>query len=156
MKLTCTVCVAFVVLHCSLQYSPNIIVLYVGFPATVLSQLTTGPMLDVLAPEDKKGYLQGLNSSVMNFAIGTFPCVARRICFLHVTIYGLNLYVLLLQPLLLGFSESSLMRQGQTLPFGCKYDAPLFGHNASPLFGHEVLQFSFLLLHLLSPQWYRH
>ena len=28
-------------------------VLYLGFPLTVMSQLTTGPMLDVIAPKDK-------------------------------------------------------------------------------------------------------
>lgn len=38
-----------------------------GFPFTVLSQLTTGPMLDVIAPKDKIGYVQGLNNSSMNF-----------------------------------------------------------------------------------------
>ncbi len=28
-------------------------VMYAGFPFTVFSQLTTGPMLDVIAPRDK-------------------------------------------------------------------------------------------------------
>lgn len=38
-----------------------------GFPFTVLSQLTTGPMLDAIAPEDQIGFIQGLNNSSMNF-----------------------------------------------------------------------------------------
>ena len=34
-------------------------VLYVGFPFTVLSQLSTGPMLDVIAPPEQRGSIQG-------------------------------------------------------------------------------------------------
>mmetsp|Transcript_62803 Transcript_62803/g.185464 ORF Transcript_62803/g.185464 Transcript_62803/m.185464 type:complete len:510 (-) Transcript_62803:200-1729(-) len=48
-------------------------VLYLGFPFTVFSQLTTGPMLDVLAPIDKIGYVQGLNNSAMNFGMAIAP-----------------------------------------------------------------------------------
>ena len=48
-------------------------VMYGGFPFTVFSQLTTGPMLDVLAPEDKIGYVQGLNNSAMNFGMALAP-----------------------------------------------------------------------------------
>lgn len=48
-------------------------VLYLGFPFTVFSQLTTGPMLDVIAPEDKIGYVQGLNNSAMNFGMAIAP-----------------------------------------------------------------------------------
>jgi uncharacterized membrane protein len=42
-------------------------VLYVGFPFTVVSQLSTGPMLDTISPVNKRGYCQGLNTMVMNF-----------------------------------------------------------------------------------------
>lgn len=48
-------------------------VMYAGFPFTVFSQLTTGPMLDVLAPEDKVGYVQGLNNMAMNFGMAFAP-----------------------------------------------------------------------------------
>ena len=44
-----------------------------GFPFTVFSQLTTGPMLDVIAPEDKIGFVQGLNNSTMNFGMALAP-----------------------------------------------------------------------------------
>mmetsp|Transcript_9995 Transcript_9995/g.11986 ORF Transcript_9995/g.11986 Transcript_9995/m.11986 type:complete len:296 (+) Transcript_9995:147-1034(+) len=47
--------------------------MYAGFPFTVFSQLTTGPMLDVIAPEDKIGYVQGLNNAGMNFGMAFAP-----------------------------------------------------------------------------------
>lgn len=47
--------------------------MYGGFPFTVFSQLTTGPMLDVLAPDDKIGYVQGLNNMAMNFGMAFAP-----------------------------------------------------------------------------------
>ena len=37
------------------------VVLPGGFPFTVLSQLTTGPMLDAIAPEDQIGFIQGVS-----------------------------------------------------------------------------------------------
>lgn len=42
-----------------LAFAFFVIVMYGGFPFTVFSQLTTGPMLDVIAPEDKIGFVQG-------------------------------------------------------------------------------------------------
>ena len=48
-------------------------VMYAGFPMTVLSQLTTGPMLDVIAPADRIGYVQGLNNAAMNFGMAIAP-----------------------------------------------------------------------------------
>lgn len=48
-------------------------VLYAGFPFTVFSQLTTGPMLDTIAPIDKIGYVQGLNNAAMNFGMAIAP-----------------------------------------------------------------------------------
>lgn len=50
-----------------------VFVMYGGFPFTVFSQLTTGPMLDVIAPKDKLGYVQGLNNSAMNFGMAVAP-----------------------------------------------------------------------------------
>jgi MFS family permease len=52
-----------------------VVVLYAGFPITVFSQLTTGPMLDVLAPNDKIGFVQGLNNSAMNFGMALSPFI---------------------------------------------------------------------------------
>eukprot|EP00934_Nitzschia_sp_Nitz4_P006897 Nitzschia sp. Nitz4//scaffold25_size161228//144463//149493//NITZ4_002455-RA/size161228-augustus-gene-0.119-mRNA-1//1//CDS//3329544661//6887//frame0 len=46
---------------------------YVGFPFTVFSQLTTGPMLDAIAPVEKLGYVQGLNNAAMNFGQAVAP-----------------------------------------------------------------------------------
>lgn len=43
-----------------------IVMLYGIFPWTVLSQLSTGPMLDMLAPVDKRGFAQGINMTVMS------------------------------------------------------------------------------------------
>ena len=50
-----------------------VFVMYAGFPFTVFSQLTTGPMLDAIAPESKIGYVQGLNNSAMNFGMALAP-----------------------------------------------------------------------------------
>jgi hypothetical protein len=50
-----------------------VFVMYAGFPFTVFSQLTTGPMLDVIAPIDKIGYVQGLNNAAMNFGMALAP-----------------------------------------------------------------------------------
>lgn len=49
-------------------------VLYVSFPMTVISQLSTGPMLDRISPEDQRGKIQGYNMAMMNLAgaIGPF------------------------------------------------------------------------------------
>lgn len=50
-----------------------VVVLYVGYPFTVISQLTTGPMLDAIAPESQKGYVQGVNNAVMTFVSAVSP-----------------------------------------------------------------------------------
>lgn len=50
-------------------------IMYLGFPMTVISQLSTGPMLDMIAPSARRGYVQGLNTSVMNFGSAIFPWV---------------------------------------------------------------------------------
>ncbi|KAL7537544.1 hypothetical protein ACHAXR_007899 [Thalassiosira sp. AJA248-18] len=59
----------------NLAFGMFVFVMYAGFPFTVFSQLTTGPMLDAIAPEDKIGYVQGLNNSSMNFGMALAPWV---------------------------------------------------------------------------------
>ena len=54
-------------------FAAFVTVLCVGYPLTVVSQLSTGPMLDVLAPKEKRGYVQGINTSCMNFAGAVAP-----------------------------------------------------------------------------------
>lgn len=50
-------------------------ILYFGYPVTVISQLSTGPVLDIISPVDKRGYTQGLNTLVMNFGMAVTPLV---------------------------------------------------------------------------------
>mmetsp|Transcript_7928 Transcript_7928/g.12222 ORF Transcript_7928/g.12222 Transcript_7928/m.12222 type:complete len:466 (+) Transcript_7928:932-2329(+) len=50
-----------------------VVFLYAIFPFTVLSQLSTGPMLDRLSPVERRGFAQGLNITVMNFANAVAP-----------------------------------------------------------------------------------
>ena len=57
----------------NIAYGFFVAVMYGGFPFTVFSQLTTGPMLDIIAPEDKLGFVQGLNNSAMNFGMALAP-----------------------------------------------------------------------------------
>ncbi|CAB9500687.1 major facilitator Superfamily [Seminavis robusta] len=49
-------------------------VLYIAFPLTVISQVSTGPMLDRIAPESRWGQIQGFNAAAMNLssALGPF------------------------------------------------------------------------------------
>ena len=47
--------------------------MYMGFPFTVISQLSTGPMLDRIAPLEQRGYVQGLNTTVMNIGTAVAP-----------------------------------------------------------------------------------
>lgn len=54
-------------------YAGFITALYVGFPFTVLSQLSTGPMLDAISPMNRRGLVQGINISVMDFASAISP-----------------------------------------------------------------------------------
>lgn len=74
-----TGCVTSALLVIGLQTPSNalfgvfITILYVGFPFTVISQLSTGPMLDCIAPPEKRGSIQGLNSMTMNFSIALAP-----------------------------------------------------------------------------------
>ena len=50
-------------------------VLYGVYPFSVLSQLTTGPMIEAIAPEHQKGLAQGLNNGVMNFVMAVAPII---------------------------------------------------------------------------------
>jgi hypothetical protein len=54
-------------------FAAFIVILYCGFPFTVFSQLSTGPMLDSISPVDKRGFTQGLNTAVMNFGQALTP-----------------------------------------------------------------------------------
>jgi hypothetical protein len=57
------------------SYAGFVTLLYCGFPFTMISQLSTGPMLDMMAPADKRGLTQGLNQTVMSFGSAVFPWV---------------------------------------------------------------------------------
>lgn len=50
-----------------------VFVMYGGFPFTVFSQLTTGPMLDVIAPEDKVSTL-GTETQISCFETWHLTC----------------------------------------------------------------------------------
>ena len=54
-------------------YAGFVTLLYAGFPFTMISQLSTGPMLDMIAPADKRGLTQGLNQTVMSLGSAVFP-----------------------------------------------------------------------------------
>jgi hypothetical protein len=56
-------------------YAGFVTLLYAGFPFTMISQLSTGPMLDMIAPADKRGFTQGLNQTVMSLGSAVFPWV---------------------------------------------------------------------------------
>ena len=47
--------------------------MYLIFPLTVVSQLSTGPMLDRLAPVNRRGLIQGINITVMNVSNAVAP-----------------------------------------------------------------------------------
>ena len=51
------------------------VVLHVGFPFAVMSQLSISPMLDRIAPIDKRGFVQGIYSTCLNIAMGVSPWV---------------------------------------------------------------------------------
>lgn len=53
--------------------------LYVCFPMTVISQLSTGPMLEAITPPEKRGMSQGVNITVMNFGAAVSPFVLGTI-----------------------------------------------------------------------------
>ena len=49
--------------------------LYACFPFTVISQLSTGPMLEATSPPDKRGLAQGVNITVMNLGAAVSPFI---------------------------------------------------------------------------------
>ena len=51
------------------------IVLYGGFPFTIISQMTTSPMLDRISPLDQRGYVQGLSMSALNIGSAVAPFI---------------------------------------------------------------------------------
>jgi len=53
--------------------------LYACFPFTVISQLSTGPMLEATSPPDKRGLAQGVNITVMNLGAAVSPFVLGAI-----------------------------------------------------------------------------
>ena len=53
--------------------------LYACFPFTVISQLSTGPMLEATSPADKRGLAQGVNITVMNFGAAVSPFILGTI-----------------------------------------------------------------------------
>eukprot|EP00617_Octactis_speculum_P005736 CAMPEP_0185788124 /NCGR_PEP_ID=MMETSP1174-20130828/144339_1 /TAXON_ID=35687 /ORGANISM="Dictyocha speculum, Strain CCMP1381" /LENGTH=77 /DNA_ID=CAMNT_0028481631 /DNA_START=94 /DNA_END=324 /DNA_ORIENTATION=- len=55
------------------SYAMFILTIYAGFPLTFLSQLTTGPMLDKISPEDQKGFVQAMDIVTMQFASAFAP-----------------------------------------------------------------------------------
>ncbi|KAL3919598.1 MAG: hypothetical protein SGILL_003676 [Bacillariaceae sp.] len=54
-------------------YAIFVAILYAAFPLTVISQLSTGPMLDRISPLSKRGQIQGLNLAFMNLASAIGP-----------------------------------------------------------------------------------
>ena len=57
------------------SYIGYVVFLYLINPFTVLSNLSTGPMLDMLAPKSQRGFVQGLNVTIMNLARAGSPFV---------------------------------------------------------------------------------
>ena len=55
-------------------YCIFVTVLYVAFPFTVISQISTAPMMDRITPVHQRGSVQGLNMATMNLAaaVGAF------------------------------------------------------------------------------------
>ena len=53
--------------------------LYACFPFTVISQLSTGPMLEATSPPEKRGLAQGVNITVMNFGAAVSPFILGTI-----------------------------------------------------------------------------
>lgn len=57
----------------SLTFGFFILALYSGFPFTVLSQLSTSPMLDRISPANKRGLVQGIYTTFYNLASAISP-----------------------------------------------------------------------------------
>lgn len=50
-----------------------VVALCVGFPFTVMSQLSTSPMLDRISPVHRRGFVQGLNMTCYNISSAIAP-----------------------------------------------------------------------------------
>ena len=61
-------------------YATFITCLYLVYPLTVISQLSTGPMLDMLSPPDKRGFAQGINMTVRDCLIFVVVVGFRGTC----------------------------------------------------------------------------
>ncbi len=57
----------------NLTFGFFIVSLYAGFPFTVLSQLSTSPMLDRISPADQRGLVQGIYTTFYNLAGAVSP-----------------------------------------------------------------------------------
>jgi len=54
--------------------------LYVAYPVTIISQLSTGPMVDALAPVSQRGLCQGLNTATMAGTMAISPFLLGLVC----------------------------------------------------------------------------
>ena len=52
-----------------------VVALYVGYPFTVMSQLSTSPMLDRIAPLNRRGLVQGTYTTVLNMGNAIAPWI---------------------------------------------------------------------------------
>ena len=71
--ISCCILIANQVEASQASYIGYVVFLYAINPFTVLSNLSTGPMLDRLSPHDKRGLIQGVNVTVMNIARSVSP-----------------------------------------------------------------------------------
>ncbi|KAL7503956.1 hypothetical protein ACHAXN_001686 [Cyclotella atomus] len=91
----------------SSSFAVFVTIFFCSFPFAVVSQLSTGPMLEAVFPVDKRGFCQGFDITVTNFGAALTPfllglvsdtlgaSVANRICagvsFLSAAINGCNI-----------------------------------------------------------------
>jgi len=75
-----TACTILVILYVALSLEPTTgtfaactSIIYFAFPFTLISVMSTGPMLDRIAPIHQKGFAQGLYGAVMDGADAVFP-----------------------------------------------------------------------------------
>eukprot|EP00937_MAST-01D_sp_MAST-1D-sp2_P006371 g6371.t1 len=54
-------------------------VYFIGFPLTVISQISTGPMLSAIAPPSRRGYVQGMNAAVMQIGMSLGALAIARL-----------------------------------------------------------------------------
>ncbi|KAL3909912.1 MAG: hypothetical protein SGILL_007899 [Bacillariaceae sp.] len=71
--ITAVLLIALIEPATSATFGGFLAVLYTIMPFTVLSNLSTGPMLDMIAPVNKRGLVQGINTTTMNLARSVSP-----------------------------------------------------------------------------------